>query len=87
MVLESDYGFAELIKKKCCLLSGIFNDPKKHIRDEGNQSLLVFLVTCLIVALLVVVIFFGIKLRRAHIIWKRGKQRSVQLFFQSNNVF
>lgn len=42
--------------------------------QTGSSSLLVFLVTCLIFGLLVVVIFFAIKLRRAHITWKRGKQ-------------
>ncbi|XP_030601639.1 cytotoxic and regulatory T-cell molecule isoform X2 [Archocentrus centrarchus] len=42
-----------------------------HMRTQGNSSLLVFLVTCLICGLLVVVIFFAIKLRRAHIAWKR----------------
>uniref|UniRef100_A0A3Q3VXI2 Ig-like domain-containing protein n=1 Tax=Mola mola TaxID=94237 RepID=A0A3Q3VXI2_MOLML len=39
---------------------------------EGNSSLLIFLVTCLIFALLVVVIFFAIKMRRVHITWQRG---------------
>ncbi|KAL3971419.1 protein TALPID3 [Sarotherodon galilaeus] len=42
-----------------------------HRKDQGNSSLLVLLVTCLICGLLVVVIFFAIKLRRAHIAWKR----------------
>ncbi|XP_028451875.1 cytotoxic and regulatory T-cell molecule isoform X2 [Perca flavescens] len=46
------------------------SDPKKQI-ETRSSSLLVFLVTCLIVGLLVVVIFFAIKLRRAHITWKR----------------
>ena len=40
---------------------------------EGSTPLLVLLVTCLIFGLLVVVTFFGIRLRRAHIIWKKGK--------------
>ncbi|XP_062289003.1 cytotoxic and regulatory T-cell molecule isoform X2 [Scomber scombrus] len=47
------------------------NDREKQTANKGNSSLLVFLVTCLIFALLIVVIFFGIKLRRAHITWKR----------------
>ncbi|XP_031166543.1 cytotoxic and regulatory T-cell molecule isoform X2 [Sander lucioperca] len=50
--------------------TGSFNDPKMQI-ETRSSSLLVFLVTCLIVSLLVVVIFFAIKLRRAHITWKR----------------
>ncbi|XP_034035001.1 LOW QUALITY PROTEIN: cytotoxic and regulatory T-cell molecule-like [Thalassophryne amazonica] len=41
-----------------------------------GRTLLVFLVTCLILALLVVVIFFAIKLRRAHLIWKRENEDS-----------
>ncbi|XP_039633056.1 cytotoxic and regulatory T-cell molecule isoform X1 [Perca fluviatilis] len=46
------------------------SDPKMQI-ETRSSSLLVFLVTCLIFGLLVVVIFFAIKLRRAHITWKR----------------
>ncbi|XP_034745431.1 cytotoxic and regulatory T-cell molecule isoform X2 [Etheostoma cragini] len=52
-------------------ITGNVNDPKMQIDTPGGSSLLVFLVTCLIFGLLVVVIFFAIKLRRAHIIWKR----------------
>ncbi|XP_029924568.1 cytotoxic and regulatory T-cell molecule isoform X2 [Myripristis murdjan] len=48
-----------------------FDERQKRAGNEGNSSLLVFLVTCLIFALLVVVLFFAIKLRRAHILWKR----------------
>ncbi|XP_068456353.1 cytotoxic and regulatory T-cell molecule [Clinocottus analis] len=51
--------------------TGSFNDPKTRTGTGGSSSLLVFLVTCLIFGLLVVVIFFAIKLRRAHIAWKR----------------
>nr|XP_046267734.1 cytotoxic and regulatory T-cell molecule isoform X3 [Scatophagus argus] len=51
--------------------TGSFNDPKMQTTGEGSSTLLVFLVTCLIFGLLVVVIFFAIKLRRAHITWKR----------------
>ncbi|XP_031600488.1 cytotoxic and regulatory T-cell molecule [Oreochromis aureus] len=47
-----------------------------HRKDQGNSSLLVLLVTCLICGLLVVVIFFAIKLRRAHIAWKRENEDS-----------
>ncbi|XP_059208082.1 cytotoxic and regulatory T-cell molecule [Centropristis striata] len=41
---------------------------------EGSSSLLVFLVTCLIFGLLVIVIFFTIMLRRAHLAWKRENE-------------
>ncbi|XP_044225682.1 cytotoxic and regulatory T-cell molecule isoform X2 [Thunnus albacares] len=47
------------------------NDQEMRIAKRGSSSLLVFLVTCLIFALLVVVLFFAIKLRRAHITWKK----------------
>ena len=51
-------------------------------RQKGNgSSVLVFLVTCLIFSLLVVVIFFVIKLRRAHILWKRGKFKLCWTFY------
>ncbi|XP_070773882.1 cytotoxic and regulatory T-cell molecule isoform X2 [Enoplosus armatus] len=55
--------------------TGSFNDPKMRTGTQGS-SLLVFLVTCLIFCLLVVVIFFAIKLRRAHITWKRDNEDS-----------
>lgn len=53
---------------------GIENKPKPEQRNDLNPSspLLVLLVTCLILCLLIVVIFFAIKLRRAHLAWKRG---------------
>ncbi|XP_068577366.1 cytotoxic and regulatory T-cell molecule isoform X2 [Cebidichthys violaceus] len=54
--------------------TGSFNDPKMRTGTGGSSSLLVFLVTCLIFGLLVVVIFFAIKLRRAHIAWKRENE-------------
>uniref|UniRef100_A0A667ZEJ0 Ig-like domain-containing protein n=1 Tax=Myripristis murdjan TaxID=586833 RepID=A0A667ZEJ0_9TELE len=53
-----------------------FDERQKRAGNEGNSSLLVFLVTCLIFALLVVVLFFAIKLRRAHILWKRENEDS-----------
>ncbi|KAJ4929855.1 hypothetical protein JOQ06_018876 [Pogonophryne albipinna] len=53
--------------------TNILNDPRMR---TGGSSLLVFLVTCLIFGLLVVVIFFAIKLRRAHITWKRENEDS-----------
>ncbi|XP_073335967.1 cytotoxic and regulatory T-cell molecule [Pagrus major] len=56
--------------------TGRFDGPKMHTRTEGNSSLLVLLVTCLICGLLVVVIFFAMKLRRAHITWKRENDDS-----------
>ncbi|KAM7374908.1 hypothetical protein PAMP_007542 [Pampus punctatissimus] len=51
-------------------------DHEMQIANKGSSSLLVFLVTCLIFALLVVVIFFAIKLRRAHITWKKENEDS-----------
>ncbi|XP_005753234.1 cytotoxic and regulatory T-cell molecule [Pundamilia nyererei] len=51
-------------------------DLNMHRKDQENSSLLVLLVTCLICGLLVVVIFFAIKLRRAHIAWKRENEDS-----------
>uniref|UniRef100_A0AAQ6AFG3 Heat shock protein 8 n=1 Tax=Amphiprion ocellaris TaxID=80972 RepID=A0AAQ6AFG3_AMPOC len=48
------------------------SDSNMQKGNEGNSSLLVLLVTCLIFGLLVVVIFFAIKLRRAHLAWKRA---------------
>ncbi|XP_070699915.1 cytotoxic and regulatory T-cell molecule [Pempheris klunzingeri] len=56
--------------------TGSFNDPKTQKGSEGSSSLLVFLVTCLILCLLVVVFFFAIKLRKAHIAWKRENEDS-----------
>ncbi|KAG5843847.1 hypothetical protein ANANG_G00155240 [Anguilla anguilla] len=49
-------------------------------RDSERQSapVLIFLVTCLILGLLVVVIFFLIKLRKAHVIWKLENENSEQ---------
>ncbi|KAJ0047353.1 hypothetical protein NL108_001836 [Boleophthalmus pectinirostris] len=46
-------------------------DREKQEGKEGNAALLIFLITCLMIGLLVVVTFIGIKLRRAHLIWKR----------------
>ncbi|XP_056267868.1 cytotoxic and regulatory T-cell molecule [Pseudoliparis swirei] len=57
--------------------TGSFNDTNIRTGTGGSSSLLVFLVTCLIFGLLVVVIFFAIKLRRAHIAWKRDNEDTV----------
>ncbi|KAM3868723.1 cytotoxic and regulatory T-cell molecule [Diretmus argenteus] len=54
------------------------DDIDRRRGKEGSATLLVFLVSCLIAALLVVVIFFAIKLRRAHILWKRENEDSEQ---------
>ncbi|XP_054481607.1 cytotoxic and regulatory T-cell molecule isoform X2 [Anoplopoma fimbria] len=54
--------------------TGSFDDPNMRTGTGGSSSLLVFLVTCLIFGLLVVVIFFAIKLRRAHIAWKKENE-------------
>ncbi|CAL8268462.1 unnamed protein product [Merluccius merluccius] len=55
------------------------NSEEKEKREHGHRSgrqtsspLMILLVTCLIVALSVVLLFLAIKLRRAHIHWKRG---------------
>lgn len=56
--------------------TGSFNGSKMQTRTKGNSPLLVLLVTCLIFGLLVVVIFFAMKLRRAHITWKRENDDS-----------
>lgn len=42
--------------------------------ESRSSTFLVFLVTFLILSLLVVVIFFTIKLRGAHVAWKKGKE-------------
>ncbi|XP_041863807.1 cytotoxic and regulatory T-cell molecule isoform X2 [Melanotaenia boesemani] len=52
-----------------------FNQQKQK-ESQGNSYLLVTLVTSLIFSLLVVVIFFGIKLRRAHVAWKKENEDS-----------
>lgn len=49
-----------------------FNDTETQKGTGGSALLLIFLVTCLILGLLVVVSLFVIKLRRAHILWKKG---------------
>uniref|UniRef100_A0A4W5RI83 Ig-like domain-containing protein n=1 Tax=Hucho hucho TaxID=62062 RepID=A0A4W5RI83_9TELE len=53
-----------------------FNDTDTQ-RGTG-ALLLIFLVTCLILGLLVVVSLFVIKLRRAHILWKKENEDSDQ---------
>ncbi|XP_055082801.1 cytotoxic and regulatory T-cell molecule isoform X2 [Periophthalmus magnuspinnatus] len=57
--------------------TGVDYDVEKREGKDSNTSLLVFLITCLMVGLLVVVIFIGIKLRKAHIIWKRENEETV----------
>ncbi|KAM7398640.1 hypothetical protein PAMA_006516 [Pampus argenteus] len=58
------------------LFASVSTDHEMQLANKGSSSLLVFLVTCLIFALLVVVIFFAIKLRRAHITWKKENEDS-----------
>ncbi|XP_069366464.1 cytotoxic and regulatory T-cell molecule isoform X2 [Paralichthys olivaceus] len=55
--------------------TGSKNDPRLQTGSQGS-SLLIFLVTCLIVGLLIVVTFFTIKLRRAHMTWKKENEES-----------
>ncbi|KAF6738543.1 Cytotoxic and regulatory T-cell molecule [Oryzias melastigma] len=52
--------------------TGIF--MKKE--SQRSPAILILLVTCLIVALMVVVGFFGIKLKRAHFAWRRENEDS-----------
>ncbi|XP_053703599.1 cytotoxic and regulatory T-cell molecule [Synchiropus splendidus] len=52
------------------------NNQQKYVEASNNSSLLIFLVTCLILALLVTVIFIAVKLRRAHITWKKDNEVS-----------
>ncbi|KAK1800452.1 hypothetical protein P4O66_005686 [Electrophorus voltai] len=51
-------------------------DERKH--ERGNSALLVFLVTFLIICLVVVLAFFLLRLRRAHIAWKKENEESDQ---------
>ncbi|KAL0994670.1 hypothetical protein UPYG_G00125570 [Umbra pygmaea] len=54
------------------------NGTESQRGSNRNSPLLIFLVTCLIFGLLVVVVFFGIKLRRAHMLWKKENEDSDQ---------
>uniref|UniRef100_A0A8C5AFU4 Immunoglobulin domain-containing protein n=1 Tax=Gadus morhua TaxID=8049 RepID=A0A8C5AFU4_GADMO len=58
------------------MLPGNLEEMEKRSGEKANGTLLIFLVTCLIVALSVVVLFLAIKLRRAHIHWKRENEDS-----------
>lgn len=55
------------------LSPGRQNDLNMQKGGVRSSALLIFLVTCLILCLMVVVIFIGIKLRKAHITWKKGE--------------
>ncbi|XP_071029291.1 cytotoxic and regulatory T-cell molecule-like isoform X3 [Oncorhynchus clarkii lewisi] len=55
-----------------------FNDTETQKGTGGSALLLIFLVTGLILGLLVVVSLFVIKLRRAHILWKKENDDSDQ---------
>ncbi|CAB1316606.1 unnamed protein product [Coregonus sp. 'balchen'] len=55
-----------------------FDETERQKGNGGSAPLLIFLVTCLILGLLVVVTFFVIKLRRAHILWKKENEDSDQ---------
>ncbi|XP_018610729.2 cytotoxic and regulatory T-cell molecule [Scleropages formosus] len=56
---------------------GSLTEMEKRKAEPGSP-LLIFLVTCLILALLVVVTFFAIKLRRAHVLWKKENEDTDQ---------
>ncbi|XP_051766909.1 cytotoxic and regulatory T-cell molecule isoform X2 [Ctenopharyngodon idella] len=53
-------------------------DKDKQINHKESSPLLILLVTSLIIALLIVVSFFVIRLRRAHIAWKKENEESEQ---------
>uniref|UniRef100_A0A3B3I802 Ig-like domain-containing protein n=1 Tax=Oryzias latipes TaxID=8090 RepID=A0A3B3I802_ORYLA len=55
-----------------CLFTGSFMKKER----QRNSILLVLLVTCLIFGLSVVVVFFALKLRRAHFAWRRENEDS-----------
>ncbi|XP_060751558.1 cytotoxic and regulatory T-cell molecule [Tachysurus vachellii] len=46
--------------------------------ERGNSPLLVLLVTCLIICLFVVLAFFLVRLRKAHVAWKKENEESDQ---------
>ncbi|MCI4388293.1 hypothetical protein PGIGA_G00084000 [Pangasianodon gigas] len=50
----------------------------KRSSERGNSALLVLLVTCLIICLFVVLAFFLVRLRKAHIAWKKENEESDQ---------
>ncbi|XP_036450887.1 cytotoxic and regulatory T-cell molecule [Colossoma macropomum] len=47
-------------------------------KEKGNSALLVLLVTCLIFGLIVVLAFFLLRLRRAHVAWKQENEENDQ---------
>lgn len=57
------------------------NDNMKQniTHEKGNSQLLVLLVTCLIISLFVVLAFFLVRLRKAHIAWKKGKLQQIEI--------
>nr|XP_057942812.1 cytotoxic and regulatory T-cell molecule [Doryrhamphus excisus] len=52
------------------------SDPDMYTGNRQTSPLLVFLVTSLIVALVAVIIFFILKLRRAHVLWIKENEDS-----------
>ncbi|KAG9351521.1 hypothetical protein JZ751_022772 [Albula glossodonta] len=59
--------------------TGVGQDEwNKRDGERQSSSALIFLVTCLILGLLVVVIFVVIKLRKAHVLWKIENDNSDQ---------
>uniref|UniRef100_A0A671SB13 Ig-like domain-containing protein n=1 Tax=Sinocyclocheilus anshuiensis TaxID=1608454 RepID=A0A671SB13_9TELE len=68
-----------LIAVLLCVFAGF---GKQHDLKESSH-LLILLVTCLVICLFIVVIFFVIRLRRAHIAWKKGNIRLfIYLYFK-----
>ncbi|XP_075875900.1 cytotoxic and regulatory T-cell molecule [Nelusetta ayraudi] len=53
------------------------NDLNRREGGPRGSGMLIFMVTCLILCLMVVVIFIAIKLRKAHIAWKKENEDSI----------
>ncbi|KAF5895124.1 heat shock cognate 71 kDa protein [Clarias magur] len=58
--------------------TGNYSSHERQSTKKGNSALLVLLVTCLIICLFVVLVFFLVRLRKAHIAWKKENEESEQ---------
>ncbi|KAM9456168.1 cytotoxic and regulatory T-cell molecule [Clarias gariepinus] len=58
--------------------NGNYSSHERQSIKKGNSALLVLLVTCLIICLFVVLVFFLVRLRKAHIAWKKENEESEQ---------
>lgn len=70
--LKRDWSVSKLRTHR--LFPGPPNDLNRQEGGPRGSGMLIFMVTCLILCLMVVVIFIAIKLRKAHIAWKKGEQ-------------